>query len=92
MAQEGHSSACLEISFFPPFCLQVGRDDPEEAVSPLHLVLHQFGTKSKIKMGKGSGGRSEEYEATLWLKFAPNQSSSQAQLGLCPRQNCGSSV
>jgi len=88
MAQQGHSSARLEISFFPPFGLQAGRDDPEEAMSPLHLVLHQFSTNSSIKMGKGGSGRSEQYEATLWLKFAPHQSSSQAQLGLCPRQNC----
>lgn len=67
MDQEEYRSDCLETPFSPPFCLQAGRDDPEEAVSPLCHVLRQFSTNSKIKTGKGSGGRSEEYEATQWL-------------------------
>lgn len=62
--QEECSSDCLETPFFPPFCLQAGRDDPEETVSPLCHVLCRFSTNSQIKMGKGSGGRSEECEAT----------------------------
>lgn len=53
---ERHSSACMEISFFPLSCQQAGRDGPKGAVSPVHLVVHQF-INSKIKMRKGSGER-----------------------------------
>lgn len=74
-----------EISLFPPFCLQAGRCDPEEAVSPSHPVLHQFSTNSNIKMGKESGGRSEEYEATLWLKFAPKSEFLPSAIRVVPR-------
>lgn len=88
---ERHSSAGMEISFLTLSCQQAGRDGPKGAVSPVHLVLHQF-INSKIKMGKGSGGRPGEYKATLWLQFAPQQSSSQAQLEMCPQQSWSSSV
>lgn len=69
--------------FFPLICQQAGRGGPKEAVSPVHLVLHQF-INSKIKMGKGSDARPGECKSTLWLQFAPHQSSSQAQLEMCP--------
>lgn len=88
---ERHSSACMEISFLPLSCQQAGRDGPRGAVSPEHLVLN-ININSKIKMGRGSGGRPGEYKATLWLQFAPHQSSSQAQLEMCPQQSWSSSV
>lgn len=91
MAPDRHSSACMEMPFFPLFCQQAGRGGPKEAVSPVHLVLHQF-INSKIKMGKRSGERLGEYKAMLWLQFAPHQSSSQAQLEMCPWQSWSSSV
>lgn len=83
----GKAQLCLYGNLFFSSVLSVGRQRwPKGAVSPVHLVLHQF-FYSKIKIGKGSGGRPGEYKATLWLQFAPHQSSSQAQLEMCPQQS-----
>lgn len=60
--------------FFPLFCQQAGRGGPKEAVSPVHLVLHQF-INSKIKMGKGSdagqGSANPTCGCSLLLTRAP---------------------
>lgn len=57
--------------FFPLSCQQAGRDGPREAVSPVHLALHQF-INSKIKMGKGSWGRTKpRCGCSLLLTRAP---------------------